>query len=65
VPNELRGKYGAFAQSESAGCRHLAGLARAGLTHVHLLPTYDFGSVNERESEWKYPEVRDMCTTII
>ncbi|KAG2494697.1 hypothetical protein HYH03_007213 [Edaphochlamys debaryana] len=35
----------------SAGLRHLAALRAAGLNHLHLLPTYDFGSVPEREEE--------------
>jgi len=43
----LRGKYRAFSQTSSVCVRHLKTLAEAGLTHVHLLPTYDFGSVPE------------------
>ena len=43
VPWELRGKYGAFAVEGGSGVRHLKALAESGLTHVHLLPTYDFG----------------------
>jgi pullulanase len=35
------------------GLAHLAALRAAGLTHVHLLPSYDFGSVPEREEEQK------------
>ncbi|MGZ5200108.1 MAG: alpha-1,6-glucosidase domain-containing protein [Telluria sp.] len=42
-----RGKYLAFTETASNGMRHLAALARAGLTDVHLLPVYDFGSVPE------------------
>ncbi|MFC0134881.1 alpha-1,6-glucosidase [Massilia eurypsychrophila] len=42
-----RGKYGAFGEAGSNGMRHLAALARAGLTDVHLLPVYDIGSVPE------------------
>lgn len=48
VPWDLRGKYGAFARKDATCVRHLASLADAGLTHVHLLPSYDFGSVPER-----------------
>jgi pullulanase/glycogen debranching enzyme len=47
VPPNLRGKYGAFGQPQSHGMRHLRDLARAGLTDVHLLPAFDFGSVPE------------------
>lgn len=35
----------------SAGLSHLASLQSAGLTHIHLLPVYDFGSVPERFEE--------------
>jgi len=37
------------------GTRHLASLAAAGVTHVHLLPVYDFGSVDERRENWREP----------
>ncbi len=47
VPAALRGKYRAFAQAGTSGTRHLQSLAAAGLTHVHLLPSYDFSSVSE------------------
>jgi pullulanase/glycogen debranching enzyme len=47
VPAATQGKYLAFAQSGSAGMQHLKAMAAAGLTHVHLLPAFDFGSVNE------------------
>jgi pullulanase-type alpha-1,6-glucosidase len=56
VPEALRGSYGAFALPFSAGMRHLSALARAGLTHVHLLPTFDLATVNEDRSTWKAPE---------
>ena len=48
VPPGLRGKFGAFGAAGSQGAAHLGRLARAGLTHVHLLPVNDFGSVPER-----------------
>jgi pullulanase/glycogen debranching enzyme len=43
-----RGKYAAFGEASSNGMRHLAALAKAGLTDIHLLPVYDIGSVPER-----------------
>jgi len=43
-----RGKYAAFGDTGSNGMRHLAALAKAGLTDIHLLPVYDIGSVPER-----------------
>jgi len=42
-----RGKYLAFTDGDSAGMAHLRALAQAGLTDLHLLPVYDFGSVPE------------------
>jgi len=42
-----RGKYAAFAEAGSNGMKHLKALAQAGMTDVHLLPVYDFSSVNE------------------
>jgi pullulanase/glycogen debranching enzyme len=47
VPAARRGKYLAFAERNSNGMRHLKSLAKAGLTHVHLLPAFDIASVNE------------------
>lgn len=53
VPRELRGSYEAFTLNGlkgrplSRGMQHLARLAQAGLTHVQILPAYDFGSVEE------------------
>ena len=38
--------------------RHLRELKQAGLTHVHLLPSYDFGSVPERAEDQLVPQVR-------
>jgi pullulanase len=47
VPAPKRGKYAAFGESSSNGMKHLAALARAGMTDVHLLPVYDIASVPE------------------
>ncbi len=47
VPPEHRGKYLAFTHAGSDGMRHLRALAAAGVTDVHLLPVFDFGSVPE------------------
>jgi len=47
VPAEHRGKYMAFADTHSNGMRHLRALAQAGLTDVHLMPSFDFSSVPE------------------
>jgi pullulanase len=56
VPAELRGTYLAFTQSESAGLRHLRMLADAGLTHVHLLPAFDYASVPDRRADQAVPQ---------
>jgi pullulanase len=47
VPAAHRGKYLAFTDVNSNPMRHLQELANAGLTHVHLLPTFDYASVPE------------------
>lgn len=50
VPAEHRGKYLAFTHTNSTGMRHLKRLADAGMSHLHLLPVNDIGSVNEVDS---------------
>ncbi len=47
VPPALRGTYLAFARPQSDGRTHLRELADAGLTTVHLLPTFDIASIEE------------------
>ncbi len=42
-----RGKYLAFGEAGSNGMKHLKALATAGLTDVHLLPTFDIASIPE------------------
>jgi pullulanase-type alpha-1,6-glucosidase len=57
VPAELRGTYDALTLNGkggrplSKGMQHLQKLQAAGLTHVQVLPAYDFGSVNEDRSK--------------
>ncbi|MEI6026951.1 MAG: pullulanase-type alpha-1,6-glucosidase [Betaproteobacteria bacterium] len=48
VPPAHRGKYLAFTAAGSNGMRHLAGLAAAGVTDIHLLPVFDIASVPEQ-----------------
>ena len=58
------GKFTALSQSpEVEGCRFgLAHLQDLGITHVQLMPVYDFGSVDERHPElvynWGYDPVQ-------
>ncbi|HEY3438299.1 MAG TPA: pullulanase-type alpha-1,6-glucosidase, partial [Actinotalea sp.] len=54
VPANLRGTYGAFAY-DGAGRQHLRELQRAGLTTVHLLPTFDIASIEEDRNAQKAP----------
>ncbi|MEV6984687.1 pullulanase-type alpha-1,6-glucosidase [Sphaerisporangium sp. NPDC051017] len=54
VPAAERGTYKAFTR-ESAGMRELRSLAADGLTHVHLLPAFDIGSVPERRADRTEP----------
>jgi len=56
VPESYRGTYKAFAFEGSDGTNHLDSLAEAGLSHVHLLPTFDIASVNENKLEWEQPD---------
>lgn len=62
VPEELRGKYGAFTVSDSAGMRHLSALAEAGLTHLHLLPSFDIATINENAAEHIEPDVAQLAS---
>lgn len=68
IPKEYRGKYKAFTVQNSSlngegqkpTC--LAYLKKLGITHVHLLPSYDFGSVDEAgdfdtQFNWGYDPV--------
>jgi pullulanase len=57
VPEKDRGKYTGFTHIFSNGMLHLWGLAAAGLTHVHLLPAFDFTSVPESAAEQKLPQI--------
>ena len=47
TPAAHRGKYLAFTAADSAPVTHLRQLASAGVTHFHILPTFDIRSVNE------------------
>jgi pullulanase len=57
VPENLRGKYGAFALQNSNGVNHLQSLVAAGVTHLHLLPISDFTSVEENPNNRREPEI--------
>ena len=55
VPEALKGTYKAFTLTGSNGMKHLAALAGAGLTHIHLLPVFDITSIDEDKSTWLSP----------
>ncbi|WP_354639922.1 pullulanase-type alpha-1,6-glucosidase [Kitasatospora camelliae] len=55
VPVAERGTYKAFTESTSAGMKHLRELAKAGVTTVHLLPTFDIATIRENRAEQKLP----------
>ncbi|KAI5056353.1 hypothetical protein GOP47_0028171 [Adiantum capillus-veneris] len=53
VDSLFQGTYLAFTSQTSRGVKHLKELADAGLTHIHLLPSFDFASVDEVKENWK------------
>lgn len=65
VPADLRGTYAAFTLEGSHGTNALRELAQAGLTTVHLLPTYDIASseIPEERDKQKIPAVQGTDLT--
>ena len=63
VPAALKGTYKAFTlpPAFSNGVRHLRALAKAGLTHLHLLPVFDIATINEDKSTWQSPSFADLA----
>ena len=55
VPEADRGGYRAFTHPGSAGMTHLAALSAAGLNTLHLLPAFDFSTVDDIKSDWRTP----------
>lgn len=58
VSAENRGTFRAFTEANSNGMTHLQALSEAGLTHIHLLPAFDFATTNEIASERQEPDAR-------
>nr|MDT0659640.1 pullulanase-type alpha-1,6-glucosidase [Micromonospora sp. DSM 115978] len=56
VPADRRGTYLAFTEPASAGMTHLRSLGAAGVTHLHLLPTFDFATIPERRADQAEPD---------
>ncbi len=46
-----RGKYLAFSEQQSAGIKHFKLLKKAGVNTIHLLPSFDIGTINEDPSK--------------
>ncbi|MDT4993143.1 MAG: pullulanase [Actinoplanes sp.] len=55
VPAADRGTYLAFTHPGSAAMTHLRSLADSGLTHLHLLPAFDYATVPDRRADQKQP----------
>ncbi len=47
----LNGKYGAFTESQRASMQHIQALQKAGLTHLHLLPSFDIATTIEFDDQ--------------
>lgn len=70
VSPDHRGKFKAFTHDGqgdrpalSNGMAHLINLAQAGLTHIHLLPAFDFSSVDE-DSQARVDPSYQMLSTL-
>jgi pullulanase len=63
VPDALRGTYAAFTLEGTYGLEHLRRLSDAGLTHLHLLPTFDIATIDEDRGTWLEPEIDEALPT--
>jgi pullulanase len=61
VPEDERGTFKAFSETESNGMQHLIALAQAGLTHIHLLPAFDIATINENKAEREEPDLTELA----
>ncbi len=61
VPEKHRGTYMAFTETQSNGMKHLTALAEAGLTHLHLQPLFDIGTIEEDRRKQKLPQIPTMA----
>ncbi|MBE2197325.1 MAG: pullulanase-type alpha-1,6-glucosidase [Anaerolinea sp.] len=60
VPEAYRGTYMAFTV-DGDGMRHLSALAEAGLTHLHLLPSFDIATINEDAAARVEPDPAELA----
>ncbi|WP_433294805.1 pullulanase-type alpha-1,6-glucosidase [Actinoplanes sp. CA-030573] len=56
VPPAERGTYEAFTDPATTGMKHLSALARSGVTHLHLLPVFDFATIPENRADQQQPQ---------
>lgn len=62
VPEEYMGTYKAFTVFDSYGMQHLSALANAGLTHLHLLPSFDIATIDENKANWQTPSFEQLAS---
>ena len=61
VPEALKGTFKAFTLPNSYGVRHLRALEAAGLSHLHLLPTFDIATIDENKANWQGPTFAQLA----
>ncbi len=66
VSEANRGRFMAFTELGSDGMTHLSELQSAGLSHVHLLPSFDIATVLENRAERIETDdlVDDLCAAV-
>ncbi|PZU43650.1 MAG: DUF3372 domain-containing protein, partial [Arsenicicoccus sp.] len=57
LPEGIRGSYAAVGHPDSAGSTRLEELAQAGMTTVHLLPTFDIATIEEDRAAQLRPDI--------
>lgn len=59
----FKGKYKAFSEKNSHGIKHLQTLKKSGLTHIHLLPTFDIATINEdpKQTIYQHDKLKKVC----
>jgi pullulanase-type alpha-1,6-glucosidase len=62
VPDDFQGTYKAFTLADTHGMTHLKALQAGGLTHLHLLPSFDIATINENKAEWQAPDPAELAT---
>ncbi|PZG11713.1 DUF3372 domain-containing protein [Micromonospora craterilacus] len=56
VPAQRRGTFLAFTDPATVGMRHLKAISDAGVSHLHLLPAFDFATIPERRADQRQPD---------